>query len=130
MTLSLMVVSENYPDYLTFVQCKASHREVGMRKRTHIDELDFPDLLHQLHGGVAIDEEGLGVVSQLQRLQPLRHRRGVIAIITDRPHLQERDAGQRCLVSGHYSVLKWNTEPRTEEQQHIKYFCSTKTNKV
>lgn len=60
-----------------------------MGKRTHVDKLDLPDLLHQLHGGITIDEEGLGVVSKLQRLQPLRHRRGIIAIVTDRPHLRE-----------------------------------------
>lgn len=101
-----MVVCENYGDYLTFVQCKVSHRDFGMGKRTHVDELDLPDLLHQLHGGVAVDEEGLGVVSELQRLQPLRHRSGVIAIVTDRSHLQERHAGQPCLFLGHYSVLK------------------------
>lgn len=65
-----------------------------MGKGTHVDELDLPDLLHQLHGGVAVDEEGLGVVSQLQRLQPLRHRRGVVAVVADRPHLQEGDVGQ------------------------------------
>lgn len=91
MTLSLMVVCENYPDYLTFVQYRLSHSVVGMGKSTHVDEFDLPDLLHQLHGGIAIDEEGLGVVSELQRLQPLRHRRGVIAIVTDWPHLQERE---------------------------------------
>lgn len=33
---------------------------------TYIDELNLPDLLHQFHGGVAIDEERLGVVSQLE----------------------------------------------------------------
>lgn len=71
----------------------------GLRKRTHVDELDLPDLLHQLHGGVAVDEERLGVVSQLQRLQPLRHRRGVISIVTHRPHLREKDAGQMSCVN-------------------------------
>lgn len=54
---------------------------------THIDELDLPDLFDQLHGGVTVDEEGLGVVAELQRLQPLCHRRGVVAIVTDRSHL-------------------------------------------
>ena len=57
---------------------------------TYIDELDLPDLLHQLHGGVAVDEEGLGVVAELQRLQPLGHRRGVVAIVANRSHLQDR----------------------------------------
>lgn len=55
---------------------------------TYIDELDLPDLLDQLHGGVAVDEEGLGVVAELQRLQPLGHRRGVVAVVADRPHLR------------------------------------------
>lgn len=83
------------------MQHKVSHTERSeLEKRTHVDELDLPDLLHQLHGGVAIDEEGLGVVSQLQRLQPLRHRRGIVAIVADWPHLQEGDAGQLCLCNG------------------------------
>lgn len=55
---------------------------------TYIDELNLPDLLDQLHGGVAVDEEGLGVVAELQRLQPLGHRRGVVAVVADRPHLR------------------------------------------
>jgi len=54
---------------------------------THVDELDLPDLLHQLHGRVAVDEERLGVVAELQRLQPLGHRRGVVAIVADGSHL-------------------------------------------
>ena len=58
---------------------------------THIDELDLPDLLDQLHGGVAVDEEGLGVVAELQRLEPLGHRRRVVAIVTDGSHLQHRE---------------------------------------
>lgn len=41
------------------------HREVVIGKITHIDKLDLPDFLHQLHGCVAINEEGLGVVSEL-----------------------------------------------------------------
>lgn len=57
---------------------------------THVDELDLPDLLDQLHGGVAVDEEGLGVVAQLQRLQPLGHRRRVVAVVADGPHLWRR----------------------------------------
>lgn len=56
---------------------------------TYINELDLPDLLDQLHGRVAVDEEGLGVVAELQRLQPLGHRRGVVAVVADRPHLRE-----------------------------------------
>lgn len=32
---------------------------------TYIDELDFPDLLDQLHGRVTVDEEGLGVITKL-----------------------------------------------------------------
>lgn len=32
---------------------------------TYIDELDFPDLLDQLHGSVTVDEEGLGVITKL-----------------------------------------------------------------
>lgn len=83
-----MLVSKKDPDYVTFVQRKVSRGEVRSGKRTHVDELDLPDLLHQLHGGVAVDEEGLGVVSQLQRLQPLRHGRGIVAVVADRPHLQ------------------------------------------
>lgn len=59
----------------------------GWEGVTYIDELDLPDLLDQLHGGVAVDEEGLGVVAELQRLQPLGHRRGVVAVVADRPHL-------------------------------------------
>lgn len=60
----------------------------GGGQGTYIDELDLPDLLDQLHGGVAVDEEGLGVVAELQRLQPLGHRRGVVAVVADRPHLR------------------------------------------
>lgn len=79
-----------HPDYL-------SHGGVGA---THVDELDLPDLLHQLHGGVAVDEEGLGVVSQLQRLQPLCHRRGVVAVVADGPHLrgERRRSGVAAMV--------------------------------
>lgn len=63
-------------------------KEGGGGQGTYIDELDLPDLLDQLHGGVAVDEEGLGVVAELQRLQPLGHRRGVVAVVADRPHLR------------------------------------------
>lgn len=71
------------------------HVEVGSENNyvTYIDELDLPDLLDQLHGGVTVDEERLGVVAELQRLQPLRHRCGVVAIVTDRSHLQYRQEG-------------------------------------
>lgn len=62
---------------------------------TYIDELDLPDLLDQLHGGVAVDEEGLGVVAELQRLQPLGHRRGVVAVVADGPHLRGAGGGVR-----------------------------------
>lgn len=63
---------------------------------TYVDELDLPDLLDQLHGGVAVDEEGLGVVAQLQRLQPLSHRRRVVAVVADGPHLRATgDEGKR-----------------------------------
>lgn len=62
---------------------------------TYIDELDLPDLLDQLHGCVTVDEEGLGVVAELQRLQPLCHRRGVVAIVTDGPHLWHREQGEK-----------------------------------
>lgn len=60
---------------------------------TYVDELDLPDLLDQLHGGVAVDEEGLGVVAQLQRLQPLGHRRGVVAVVADGPYLRAAGGG-------------------------------------
>lgn len=66
-------------------------RQTATSSATYIDELDLPDLLDQLHGGVAVDEEGLGVVAELQRLQPLGHRRGVVAVVADGPHLR---AGQ------------------------------------
>lgn len=32
---------------------------------TYVDELNFPDLLDQLHRSVTIDEEGLGVITKL-----------------------------------------------------------------
>ena len=64
------------------------------KQQTHVDEFNLPDLLDQLHGGVAIDEEGLGVVSQFQGLQPLRYRRGVVPVIAHGTHLQ-REKGQR-----------------------------------
>lgn len=70
---------------------------------THVDELDLPDLLDQLHGGVAVDEEGLGVVAQLQRLQPLGHRRRVVAVVADGPHLraaEEEEGGREEKESG------------------------------
>lgn len=49
------------------------NRQESEISRTYVDELDLPDLLDQLHGGVAVDEERFGVVSQLQRLQPFGH---------------------------------------------------------
>lgn len=64
---------------------------------TYIDKLDLPDLLDQLHGGVAVDEEGLGVVAELQRLQPLGHRRGVVAVVADRPHLRTTERSTSLL---------------------------------
>ncbi len=44
------------------------HAKEGSKNKdvTYIDELDLPDLLDQLHGGVTVDEEGLGVVAKLQ----------------------------------------------------------------
>lgn len=71
------------------------HVEAGSEIVTYIDELDLPDLLDQLHGGVTVDEERLGVVAELQRLQPLCHRRGVVAIVTNGPHLRYRQEGER-----------------------------------
>lgn len=54
---------------------------------TYIDQLNLPDLFDQLHGRVAVDEERLCVVAELQRLQPLGHWRGVVAIVAHRSHL-------------------------------------------
>lgn len=114
-----MAGSALHPDYL-------SHRGVRNGERaTHVDELDLPDLLHQLHGGVAVDEEGLGVVSQLQRLQPLRHRRGVVAVVADGPHLrgERRRSGMAGLSQFDYfsslifRSLSWKTESKTVIQQ-------------
>lgn len=75
---------------------KKKKRYFTLEKRedvTYVDELNLPDLLDQLHGGVAVDEEGLGVVAQLQRLQPLGHRRGVVAVVADGPHLRVAGEG-------------------------------------
>lgn len=54
---------------------------------TYIDQLNLPDLFDQLHGGVTVDEERLGVVAKLQRLQPLCHWRGIVAVVANGPHL-------------------------------------------
>lgn len=86
------------------VVCKKGKRKKVFDFREHvtyIDELDLPDLLDQLHGGVAVDEEGLGVVAQFQRLQPLGHRRRVVAVVADGPHLRatggEREKKKRAV---------------------------------
>ncbi|KAF3859251.1 hypothetical protein F7725_021650 [Dissostichus mawsoni] len=69
----------------------------GKQEDSHL----YNNLLHQLHGGVAVDEEGLGVVAELQRLQPLGHRRGVVAIVADSTDPgQQPDGLQEALSVG------------------------------
>lgn len=78
---------------------------------TYIDELDLPDLLDQLHGGVTVNEERLGVVAELQRLQPLCHRRGVVAIVTDRSHLYRQEEEKFSILFLLFISLQFFTRP-------------------
>lgn len=64
--------------FLPLVSIKAKYLRLRMffslrDISTYINQLNLPDLLDQFHGGVTIDQEGLGVIAELQRLQPLSH---------------------------------------------------------
>lgn len=64
------------------------------RGRTHIDKLQFPEVLHSVDGAVATRQEGMDVVLQPQGVQPGGHRWGAVPVIAQSLHLQGEGEGR------------------------------------
>lgn len=70
------------------VTSKAEQLRCQRERATYIDKFNLPDFFQQVHRCVAIDEKGFGVVPQLDGIQPLSDRGGMVAIMANGSHLQ------------------------------------------